>query len=138
MASPLVVGNEEHRFLMLDQLQTMGVTPAAVLLEPVGRNTAPALALAALAAQQNNADPVLIVSPADQLVLDVPAFVNALEKAVKIAADEAIVTLGILPERPETGYGYIHAEKGDAAKVKAFVEKPNRETALRYIEQGDY
>ncbi len=138
VAGPLVVGNEEHRFLMLDQLQAMGVTPSAVLLEPVGRNTAPAVALAARVAQENGADPVLIVSPADQLVLDVPAFVVALEKAVGIAAEGAIVTFGILPDRPETGYGYIHAEKGDAPKVKAFVEKPNRETAQSYIQQGNY
>lgn len=138
VANPLIVGNEEHRFLMLDQLQAMGVAPASVLLEPVGRNTAPALALAALAAQENGADPVLIVSPADQLVLDVPAFVAALGKAVSIAAEGAIVTFGILPDRPETGYGYIHAEKGDAPKVKAFVEKPDRETARSYIEQGGY
>ncbi len=137
-ADPLVVGNEEHRFLMLDQLQEMGAKPSSVLLEPEGRNTAPALALAALAARADGADPVLVVSPADQLVMDVPAFVTALEKAVALAADGAIVTFGILPDRPETGYGYIHAEKGDAPKVKQFVEKPNRETAQRYLEQGGY
>jgi mannose-1-phosphate guanylyltransferase/mannose-6-phosphate isomerase len=138
VAAPLVVGNEEHRFLMLDQLQAMGVTPTSVLLEPVGRNTAPALTIAALAAQEHGADPVLIVSPADQLMLDIPAFISVLEKAVLFAAEGAIVTFGILPDRPETGYGYIHAAKGDAPKVMEFVEKPNRETAQRYIDQGNY
>ena len=138
VVAPLVVGNEAHRFLMLDQLQAMGGVPSSVLLEPTGRNTAPALALAAMAAQAEGLDPLLIVSPADQLVMDVPAFVASLEKALAIAQQDAIVTFGILPDRPETGYGYIHAEGGDTPKVKAFVEKPTREIAQGYIAQGNH
>jgi mannose-1-phosphate guanylyltransferase/mannose-6-phosphate isomerase len=107
---PLVVGNEEHRFLVLDQLREQKCEPAAVLLEPMGRNTAPALTLAALAAQEGGADPVLAVTSADQTVTDSNAFVAAMRQAAAIAAGGAIVTLGVVPTRPETGYGYIRAE----------------------------
>lgn len=136
---PLVVGGEEHRFLMLDQLQAAGLEPSCVLLEPAGRNTAPALALAAIAAQETHPDPVLVISPADHMVLDIPAFVDTLRAAVEIADSGSIVTLGILPDRPETGYGYIRAEKGRGArKVEAFVEKPDRATAQTYVDEGCY
>ena len=136
---PLIVGNAEHRFLALEQLREQNVDPAAVILEPVGRNTAPALTLAALAAREGGADPVLVVSPADQTVTDGPAFTHALQQAVRGAANGAIVILGITPDRPETGYGYIRSTQGDGLnKVAQFVEKPDVETAERYLAEGDY
>lgn len=139
VAAPLVVGNEEHRFLVLDQLREVKLEPAAVLLEPVGRNTAPALTLAALQALEGGADPVLVVTPADQTVTDEAAFTQALKQAVAIAADGAITILGITPDRPETGYGYIRAEAAAGApKVTQFVEKPDTATAARYLEAGGY
>ena len=136
---PIIVGNDEHRFMALDQLQKIGLEPASIILEPIGRNTAPALTLAAYAAQENGGDPVLVVSPADHMVLSVSAFVEALAKAVDAAETGAIVTLGVLPDRPETGYGYIRAAKGKGAHaVEAFVEKPDAKTAQRYIDEGGY
>ena len=107
---PLVVGNEEHRFLVLDQLREVKSEPAAVLLEPMGRNTAPALTLAALQALQDGNDPVLVVTPADQTVTDDAAFAAAVRRAVRQAAAGAIAILGVKPTRPETGYGYIRTE----------------------------
>jgi len=136
---PLIVGNAEQRFLALEQLREIGVEPAAVILEPVGRNTAPALTLAALAARDGGKDPVLVVSPADQTVTDLPAFTTALQKAVRTAAAGSIVILGITPDRPETGYGYIRSVPGEGTdKVAQFVEKPDAETAARYLAEGDY
>jgi mannose-1-phosphate guanylyltransferase/mannose-6-phosphate isomerase len=149
---PLVVGNEEHRFLMLDQLRELNREAGAVLLEPAGRNTAPAVTLAALAALEGGADPVLVVTPADQTVGDGPAFAAALVRAVHAAADGTIVILGIVPDRPETGYGYIRtagtrtAAAGAATApagvtadfVAEFVEKPDAATAQRYLDSGGY
>ena len=137
----LVVGNAEHRFLTLEQLREVKQPPAAVLLEPVGRNTAPALTLAALQATEGGADPVLVVTPADQTVADAAAFTAALQGAVRQAAAGSIVILGITPDRPETGYGYILAEPTDGAGlagVKRFVEKPDLATAQRYLAEGGY
>ena len=139
VARPLVVGNEEHRFLVLDQLRELRIDPAALLLEPVGRNTAPALTLAALQAQANGEDPVLVVTPADQTVTDEAAFVAALQQAVRLAAQGGITILGITPDRPETGYGYIRvADTGAAPRVAQFVEKPDLDTAQRYLAEGQY
>ena len=136
---PLIVGNEEHRFLVLDQLRELRLDPAALLLEPAARNTAPALTLAALQAQANGEDPVLVVTPADQTVTDEAAFVQALQQAVRLAAEGGITILGITPVRPETGYGYIRvAEPGTAPRVAQFVEKPDLETAQRYLAEGQY
>jgi mannose-1-phosphate guanylyltransferase/mannose-6-phosphate isomerase len=139
---PLIVGNAEHRFLALEQMREQGVVPASVILEPVGRNTAPALTLAAFAAMEKGQDPVLVVSPADQTVIDADAFTAALQLAVRTAADGAIAILGITPDKPETGYGYIRATasgtEGVAAKVAQFVEKPDVATAERYLASGDY
>jgi mannose-1-phosphate guanylyltransferase/mannose-6-phosphate isomerase len=103
--APCIVGNEEHRFLVLDQLREVKVEPPTLLLEPLGRNTAPAMTLAALQATQDGADPVLVVTPADQTVTDDPAFTAALRSAVRAAADGGIVILGVTPDRAETGYG---------------------------------
>jgi mannose-1-phosphate guanylyltransferase/mannose-6-phosphate isomerase len=145
VGSPLVVGNEEHRFLVLDQLgeleRTVGAPPARLLLEPSGRNTAPALTLAALQAVADGADPVLVVTPADQTVTQPAAFTAALQRAVTVAADGGIVILGITPDRPETGYGYILSDTsgaGAAAAVVRFVEKPDATTARRYLAEGGY
>ena len=137
--APLIVGNAEHRFLALEQLREKGVEPAAVILEPIGRNTAPALTLAALAACEGGADPVLVVSPADQTVTDHAAFTAALQKAVRGAAGGAIVILGITPTSPETAYGYIRSTTGEGLqKVAQFVEKPDAATAARYLAEGGY
>ena len=141
VSAPLVVGNEEHRFLLVDQLREIGHEPAALLLEPVGRNTAPALTLAALQAQQNGGDPVLVVAPADQTVTDEPAFASALREACAAAHEGAVVILGIPPVRPETGFGYIEAGArvaGSAHAVTRFVEKPDAPTAQRYVEAGNF
>jgi mannose-1-phosphate guanylyltransferase/mannose-6-phosphate isomerase len=139
VAAPLIVGNEEHRFLVLDQLREIKQEPSAVLLEPVGRNTAPALTLAALQALEGGADPVLVVISSDQTVTDEAAFTQALRRAVALAADGAITILGITPDRPETGYGYIRAAGSAAAlKVAQFVEKPDLATAERYLAAGGY
>jgi mannose-1-phosphate guanylyltransferase / mannose-6-phosphate isomerase len=142
VAAPCIVGNEEHRFLVLDQLRELDLPPAKVLLEPMGRNTAPAMTLAALQAEQTGIDPVLVVSPADQTVTDEPAFTAALQRAVRVAANGAIVILGVTPDRPETGFGYIRTEAGDdvgnASAVAEFVEKPDLATAERYLAAGHY
>ncbi|MFO1338047.1 MAG: mannose-1-phosphate guanylyltransferase/mannose-6-phosphate isomerase [Burkholderiaceae bacterium] len=139
---PVVVGNAEHRFMVLEQLRELGLDSTAVVLEPSGRNTAPALTLAALQAQEGGADPVLVVTPADQTVADGGAFTAALQGAVRGAAEGAIVILGITPDRPETGYGYIRVAPGAAAgglaAVAQFVEKPNQATAERYLAEGGY
>ena len=138
---PLVVGNEEHRFLVLDQLRDIGTEPAAAVLEPAGRNTAPALTLAALQAMDGGADPVLVVTPADQTVTRPESFTDAMRRAVAVAARGGIAILGVVPDRPETGYGYIRTEAagdGGEALVARFVEKPDLATAESYLAEGHY
>ncbi len=135
VAAPLVVSNEEHRFLVLDQLRELRITPQAVMLEPMGRNTAPAVTLAALQALDSGVDPVLVVTAADQTVTDGAAFTAAVRRAVHAAAEGAITILGVTPDRPETGYGYIRA---DGAKVAQFIEKPDLATAQKYLAAGGY
>ncbi|MBI2745581.1 MAG: mannose-1-phosphate guanylyltransferase/mannose-6-phosphate isomerase [Burkholderiales bacterium] len=138
----LVVTNEEHRFLALDQLRELKDVRATLLLEPQARNTAPALTLAALQASAQGEDPILVVTPADQTVTDGHAYTAALQAAVRAAAGGAIVILGVTPDRPETGYGYIQAgavlPSGGAYAVQAFAEKPDAATAQRYLAQGGY
>lgn len=140
VAAPLIVTNEEHRFLVLEQLREIGVEPGAALLEPVGRNTAPALTLAALAAVENGDDPVLVVTPADQTVADASAFNGAMHEAIRQAAEGVIVILGVTPDRPETGYGYIQAVVAHTSTlvVERFVEKPDDATARQYLAEGGY
>ena len=140
---PLVVTNEAHRFLALEQLREIDCSGARLLLEPAGRNTAPALSLAALQALADGDDPVLAVIPADQTIGNQLAFHEAMENAVKGAVAGAIVVLGIRAERPETGYGYIKVQDsinshGLGAQVECFVEKPDRATAERYLATGAY
>jgi mannose-1-phosphate guanylyltransferase/mannose-6-phosphate isomerase len=140
VAPPSIVGNEEHRFLVLDQLRELGVEPACALLEPVGRNTAPAVTLAALAALEAGNDPVLVVTSADQTIVQEAAFTTAMQAAVRVAATGAVAILGITPDRPETGYGYIRAQADGTAvpHVAQFVEKPDAATAQRYLDEGGY
>ncbi|WP_298834649.1 mannose-1-phosphate guanylyltransferase/mannose-6-phosphate isomerase [uncultured Piscinibacter sp.] len=135
-----VVGNEEHRFLVLEQLRELGDSGATLLLEPMGRNTAPAMTLAALHAMQAGRDPVLVVTPADQTVVDEPAFTTALQRAARLASEGPIVILGVQPDRPETGYGYINASGNETSgmRVERFVEKPDLATAQRYLADGHY
>lgn len=137
-----IVGNEEHRFLVLEQLREVKLAAASVLLEPVGRNTAPAVTLAALEATRDGADPVLVVSPSDQTVTDPAAFTASLRDAVRCAASGAIVILGVVPDRPETGYGYIRVAgpvgADGSAPVARFVEKPDLATAQAYLADGGY
>ena len=141
VAKPHIVTGEEHRFLASEQLREVSIELGAALLEPVGRNTAPALTLAALAAQQNGTDPVLVVTPADQTVIDQVAFTVAMQNAIREAASGSIVILGITPDRPETGYGYIQASAGTneaAMSVQRFVEKPEAATAQQYLDEGGF
>ena len=135
LGDTLIVTGEEHRFLALDQLREMKQVRATLLLEPVARNTAPALTLAAMKATENGEDPVLVVTPADQTVTDSAAFADALRSSIRRAADGSIVILGVTPDRPETGYGYIQAKSG---LVEAFVEKPDLQTAAQYLASGNY
>ena len=139
-APAVVVGNEEHRFLILDQLRESGMEHGSVLLEPAARNTAAAMTLAALHAMQGGDDPVLVVVAADHTVADLPAFTTALQAAVRAAVHGAIVVLGIQPDAPETGYGYIRSGESDdgCARVEQFVEKPDAATAARYLADGHY
>jgi len=135
-AAPLLVCNEEHRFLASEQLEETGVIPCEILLEPIGRNTAPALTLAALALRRQGGDEPMLVMPADHVIRDVPAFQRAVRQAVPLASGGRIATFGIVPDRAETGYGYIRC--GDTGAVTAFTEKPDAATAQRYIAAGNY
>jgi mannose-1-phosphate guanylyltransferase/mannose-6-phosphate isomerase len=147
VASPVIVSGEDHRFLASEQLREVGIDLGSALLEPLGRNTAPALTLAALAAVQNGQDPVLVVTPADQTIAKPAAFTAAVQQAIAQAEQGNIVILGVTPDKPETGYGYIKVaghfeERSDTAiqplTVQAFVEKPNQATAEGYLKEGGY
>ena len=133
--SPLIVTNEEHRFIALEQLREMGFDDAALLLEPMGRNTAPAMTLAALQAMDVGDDPVLFVMPADQSIQDEMAFQQAAEAAVTLADKGSLVVLGVVPRVLHTGYGYIQAD-GDS--VLRFEEKPSADKAEKYLQEGNY
>jgi len=137
--APIVVANEEHRFLVAEQLRQVGAPVPAILLEPVGRNTAPAIAAAALQAMADGSDPLLLVLPSDHVVRDAEGFRRAVRDASAAAASGALVTFGIVPDAPETGFGYIQAETGGGLrKVSRFVEKPDAATAQSYLDAGGY
>jgi mannose-1-phosphate guanylyltransferase/mannose-6-phosphate isomerase len=141
IAPPTVVANEAHRFLVAEQLREIGCKPRAIVLEPKGRNTAPAIALAAHAAlAADEGDSLLLVLPADHLIRDIPAFHAAVEIAAAAARDGALATFGIVPDQPETGYGYIRrgARLGDIYRIAEFVEKPDLERAQAYVASGEY
>jgi len=137
---PLIaVCNEDHRFMLAEQLWEIGVKPAAIILEPVGKNTAPAVAMAALSAQSEN--DILLILPADHVVTNRIAFHEAIIEARQLAEQDLLVTFGIVATEPETGYGYIKADtsrRGSAFHVAAFVEKPDLQTAQGYLASGDY
>ena len=140
-SAPVVVCNEEHRFMVAEQLRQVELGSSAIILEPEGRNTAPAVALAALQAIKIDPEAVLLVLPADHLIQDVEAFVAAIGKALPQAEQGFMMTFGIKPGSPETGYGYI--KRGDALAtdiyhLNRFVEKPDEETAQAYLEDGSY
>jgi mannose-1-phosphate guanylyltransferase/mannose-6-phosphate isomerase len=142
VGNTLVVTNEEHRFLALEQLREVNGVNATLLLEPVGRNTAPAITLAALQATEGGGDPILVVTPADQTVQNGAAFTAALQQSIRAAAAGGVVILGVAPDRPETGYGYIqHSGQAGAHgeyKVAQFAEKPDLETAESYLAGGEH
>jgi len=141
VASPIVVASEDHRFLVAEQLLESGIQDATIVLEPLPRNTAPAIALGALQAVGQDPEALLLVLPADHLIGDEDSFRDAVEQALPAARDNWLVTFGIRPDRPETGFGYIRrgdAIGGHAYKVAEFVEKPALETAQGYIEHGGY
>src|SRR5690554_6603397 len=142
MGDPVVVCNEEHRFMVAEQLQEIGQSQAAILLEPLARNTAPALALAALKAQTMADNPTLLVLAADHVIRDVPLFHQAVTRAVSAAKAGHLVTFGVEPIRPETGYGYIKTRNSDSGRdyypVQQFTEKPDLATAESYLAQGGY
>ena len=136
---PLVIANEEHRFVAAEQLQQVGAEPAAIILEPVGRNTAPAIAVAALEATRDGADALLLVLPSDHVITDEAAFRSAVQAAANAAEAGKLVTFGIVPTGPETGYGYIKAADGQGLRaVERFVEKPDLDTASGYVASGQY
>jgi len=143
---PIVICNEEHRFLVVEHLKAIGVEPDAIILEPVGRNTAPAIAVAAIAAMEKDENAQLLVLPSDHLIADTSMFAEAVARGTGLVDTGKFVTFGIAPNRPETGYGYIKpgsliAGEGNemsAFAVKSFVEKPDLETAEKYLESGDY
>ncbi len=140
---PFVVCNEKYRFIVLEQLRQIGLQPASILLEPAGRNTAPAVTLGAIATLACGEDALLLIMPADHMIADRHAFQSAIVGGADAAAAGGIVTFGIVPERAETGYGYIHAGEpsaGDASvcRIACFVEKPDAATAQRYVASGDY
>ena len=143
--APVVVCNEAHRFLVAEQLRQLGIEPQATVLEPMGRNTAPAIALAALAALKAAGpsaagDPLLLVLPADHVIRDVPAFHKAVHAAVEAAQEGQLVTFGIVPASAETGYGYIQrgSASGSVYRIARFVEKPSAAVAQDFVGSGDY
>jgi mannose-1-phosphate guanylyltransferase/mannose-6-phosphate isomerase len=147
LEAPLVICHDDHRFLVAEQLRNMAVAPSAILLEPVGRNTAPATAVAAMQALSANANPLLLVLPADHLLRDIAAFHQAILAGVAAAEAGKLVTFGILPDKAETGYGYIKQGEiidnnvdGQARcfTVAGFIEKPNPDRAAKFVQDGNY
>ena len=149
VAPPLVICNQSHRFIVAEQLRRIERPASAIILEPVGRNTAPAVAVAALQARRNGEDPIMAIMPSDHVIADEAAFLAALGTGIGLAEQGMLVTFGIVPDRPETGFGYIRrgaeaapAKDSDGAPpafaVERFVEKPDRGTAERYLASGAY
>lgn len=140
---PVIVCNEAHRFVVAEQLRTLGSARQAILLEPAGRNTAPAAVCAALYAERiagPPTDPLLLILPADHVILDEAAFVAAVDQAVAAALEGYLVTFGVVPDQPETGYGYLlrGADRGGWSVLERFVEKPDLPTARAYVDSGRY
>ena len=140
-AKPVIVCNEDHRFMVAQQAQEIGFESFTMITEPAGRNTAPAIAFAALAAASEDESTNLLVLPADHLLEDVEQFHRAVDIGLQASRSGGLVTFGIVPTTPETGYGYIQKAAGNAADIRPiakFVEKPDKETATKYIESGEY
>ncbi|MHC1478952.1 mannose-1-phosphate guanylyltransferase/mannose-6-phosphate isomerase [Frateuria aurantia] len=139
--TPIIVASDDHRFLAAEQVQELGIKNASIILEPLARNTAPAIALGALKALQEQPDALLLVLPADHLIADPKEFTHAVTQALPLAEQGRLVTFGIRPDRPETGFGYIRrggALGQDGFEVERFVEKPDLETATAYLADGGY
>jgi mannose-1-phosphate guanylyltransferase/mannose-6-phosphate isomerase len=137
---PIIVCNEAHRFTVAEQIRTLGMTASAILLEPAGRNTAPAVALAAFKAQQLDPDATIVVAPADHVIRMLRVFQTAAETAAALAEEGKLVTFGIVAHAPETGYGYIRRSEGagPAYPVAQFIEKPPLDMATQFVASGDY
>ena len=137
---PVFICNESHRFLVAEQLRKKQVEHSGILLEPVGRNTAPAIALAALHSTKNGEDPVLLILAADHLIKNIEAFHSAIKHAEKLANEGKLVTFGIVPTQAHTGYGYIKSGEAipNGFNVSEFIEKPDFETAQRYVSSDKY
>ena len=142
ITDPIIVCNEEHRFTIAEQMREMGVDPSAIILEPFGKNTAPAVAISAIQSKKIEKDPVLLVLPADHVIGNNEAFHSAIQRGYQAALSNKLVTFGIIPNSPETGYGYIkagsRADSNEVFSVDAFVEKPDKETAQTYLDEGSY
>src|SRR5579863_4255719 len=142
-AAPIIIANDEHRFIVAEQLRLAGASPRAIVLEPMGRNTAPACCIAALLLAQVETNALFLVMPSDHAIADLDAFRAAVRRAAKVAAKDRLVTFGIAATRPETGYGYIQRGKAlpgveGAFAVAGFVEKPDRARAETYLKSGEY
>ena len=138
---PIVICNEDHRFLVAEQAREINVTLNSIILEPIGKNTAPAIALAAIKVLKDFENPILIVLASDHKIENTNAFHDAIKTAHKLAENNKLVTFGIIPESAETGYGYIETEKKDKAEyfeIKSFVEKPNKKNAIKFLNSGNY
>lgn len=139
LAAPIAVCADDHRFLLAEQLHEVGIKPSAIILEPCAKNTAPAIALAALKAIELDAHATLVVLAADHVIENVEAFQLAVMNAVLVAEQGKLVAFGIIPKSPETGYGYIKAANGsEVSQIEKFVEKPDCQTAKRYLDEGNY
>ena len=138
---PIVICNEDHRFLVAEQAREINATLNSIILEPIGKNTAPAIALAAIKVLKDFENPILIVLAADHKIENTNAFHDAIKTAHKLAENNKLVTFGIIPESAETEYGYIETEKKDKAEyfeIKSFVEKPNKKNAIKFLNSGNY
>lgn len=138
LQDPIVICSEAHRFMVAQQMQELNITPHSILLEPIARNTAPAIVVAALRALEDDSDALIAVFPADHHIEDSQRFEQALEKAIAKAEQNKLMTFGIVPNRPETGYGYIKVTDGTSLDVDKFVEKPALEVAKQYLKSGEY
>lgn len=141
ISAPIIVCNEEHRFFVAEQMRELGIQNPQIILEPIGRNTAPALTLAALATQEKSSDAVMLVMPADHVIDDIETFHEIVKQGIQLALDNYLVTFGIEPNAPETGYGYIKIGsqiKDSACLIDSFVEKPDAKKAQAYLDSGNY
>jgi mannose-1-phosphate guanylyltransferase len=141
VSEPLIICNEEHRFLAAEQLRKINKKTKGIILEPEGKNTAPAIALAALKFFNTGEDPILLVLSADHLIKNVKAFHQSITVAIELAEDDKLITFGIVPDKAETGYGYIEANINNTDTyygIKSFTEKPNQKNAKKYLDSGNY